>query len=403
MAAGLGDTVEGTYQDVILRKPTNCPTPYLCVLDEYGYYAVKGFAVVPAQARSLGFSVVFAGQDLPAYQKASKEEAASIGANTNIKICMKLEDPTDTWEFFMKSAGDAYVTAVESFNSQNPGLTGSYQDSKSAKAEKRARINLLDLKEQGVGEAHVFFKSNIIRANLFFMDPGPAKEMRLNVMMKVEIPKDEVLYTLVKSIEDFEQLIQTSGIPNIKVEKDEQLESILESQRSQRSMLDPIDKGLNVLFHLHKIMLEKSEQEVVQEETGDIDQALIENAKEIAKIDEEEPDKTSKEESENITRGAVTGSIDILMRIHLSKDEKRLIGVNENLDLYELPLVNQSKLNSTALYMMRMLGKKKDEASKEVSDTIALIKSKTTYRSRQVLDVEGLTGRINRLAKLISG
>ncbi len=96
MAAGLGDSVEGEYTRLIDSKPTNAKTPYLCILDEYGYYAVEGFAVVPAQARSLGFSVIFAGQDLPAFQKASKEEAASSGANTNIKICMKLEDPTET-------------------------------------------------------------------------------------------------------------------------------------------------------------------------------------------------------------------------------------------------------------------------------------------------------------------
>ncbi|OGT55802.1 MAG: phosphoesterase, partial [Gammaproteobacteria bacterium RIFCSPHIGHO2_12_FULL_43_28] len=115
MAAGLGESVEGTYREVIERKPTNAPTPYMCILDEYGYYAVKGFAVVPAQARSLGFSVIFAGQDLPAFQKASKEEAASIGANTNIKICMKLEDPMETWEFFQKTAGESYVTKVDSF------------------------------------------------------------------------------------------------------------------------------------------------------------------------------------------------------------------------------------------------------------------------------------------------
>ena len=102
MAAGLGDSVEGTYREVITRKPTNAATPYMCILDEYDYYAVKGFAVVPAQARSLGFSVIFAGQDLPAFQKASKEEVASIGENTNIKICMKLEEPMETWEFFQK-------------------------------------------------------------------------------------------------------------------------------------------------------------------------------------------------------------------------------------------------------------------------------------------------------------
>ena len=139
MAAGLGEEVEGDYRDVIGRKPTNAPTPYMCILDEYGYYAVQGFAVVPAQARSLGFSAIFAGQDLPAFQKASKEEAASIGANTNIKICMKLEDPTETWDFFTKTAGEAYVTKVDSFAVKDTSLSNSYLDNKSSSFEKRAR------------------------------------------------------------------------------------------------------------------------------------------------------------------------------------------------------------------------------------------------------------------------
>src|SRR5690606_18093674 len=164
MAAGLGEGVEGSYREVIVRKPTNAPTPYMCILDEYGYYAVKGFAVVPAQARSLGFSVIFAGQDLPAFQKASKEEAASIGANTNIKICMKLEDPTETWDFFMKSAGESYVTHVDSFQVDQGSVLGTYQDAKGARVEKRARIDLLDLKEQREGDAHIFYRSKIIRA-----------------------------------------------------------------------------------------------------------------------------------------------------------------------------------------------------------------------------------------------
>ncbi len=215
MAAGLGDSVEGEYRDLILSKPTNAETPFLCILDEYGYYAVKGFAVVPAQARSLGFSVVFAGQDLPAFQKASKEEAASIGANTNIKICMKLEDPTDTWEFFMKGAGEAYVTAVDSFSASQNSISNAYLDTKSAKTEKRARIDLLDLKDQGLGEAHIFFKSDIVRAKTFYANPPPCKKMRLNQFLKVEVPDDTYLYDLVKGIEDFQEK-NVSQLPAVK-------------------------------------------------------------------------------------------------------------------------------------------------------------------------------------------
>ena len=206
MAAGLGEDVEGTYHDVILRKPTNALTPYLCILDEYGYYAVKGFAVVPAQARSLGFSTVFAGQDLPAFQKASKEEAASIGANTNIKIAMKLEDPVDTWDFFNKTAGESYVTKVDSFQTRPDTVTNTYADSRSASSEKRARIDLLDLKEQREGEAHIFFKSKIVRMRFFHADPKPPLEIRLNQFLKVEPPPVRKLVDLEKGAQKLSDL-----------------------------------------------------------------------------------------------------------------------------------------------------------------------------------------------------
>lgn len=206
MAAGLGDNVEGEYSEIVESKPTNAKTPFLCVLDEYGYYAVKGFAVVPAQARSLGFSVVFAGQDLPAFQKASKEEAASIGANTNIKICMKLEDPTDTWDFFMKTAGESYVTHVESFQVDAGGVLGMYQDAKGARLEKRARVDLLDLKEQRPGEAHIFFKSKIARTRLFYVNPKPVKRLRLNQFLKIDDPLDADVIKLKTSLERFQKI-----------------------------------------------------------------------------------------------------------------------------------------------------------------------------------------------------
>jgi intracellular multiplication protein IcmO len=212
MAAGLGDEVEGDYRDIIQRKPTNAPTPYLCILDEYGYYAVEGFAVVPAQARSLGFSVIFAGQDLPAFQKASKEEAASIGANTNIKICMKLEDPLETWDFFMKTAGESYVTHVESFQADAKTVMNNYADSKSARVEKRARIDLLDLKDQPVGVAHIFFKSKIVRAKMFFADVKHVKKMRLNHSLKVGIPRDGELYKLSKGFEQFQRVVNQADV-----------------------------------------------------------------------------------------------------------------------------------------------------------------------------------------------
>lgn len=208
MASGLGEEVEGEYKALVERKPTNSPTPFMCILDEYGYYAVNGFAIVPAQARSLGFSAIFAGQDLPAFQKVSKEEAASIGANTNIKICMKLEDPTETWEFFQKTAAEAYVTHTSGFQSNTSSVTNTYLDNRSAQLEKRARIDILDLKDQREGEAHIFFKSQIVRARMFFSNPPPVKYMKLNQFLKVSKPNEKELITLYDRYAQFSNALE---------------------------------------------------------------------------------------------------------------------------------------------------------------------------------------------------
>jgi intracellular multiplication protein IcmO len=251
MAAGLGEDVEGDYRDVIERKPTNASTPYLCILDEYGYYAVQGFAVVPAQARSLGFSVIFAGQDLPAFQKASKEEAASIGANTNIKICMKLEDPGETWDFFTKTAGEAYVTKVDSFQTKETSLSNSYLDTKSSSFERRARVDLLDLKEQTEGEAHIFFRSKIVRSRMFYANPTPVKRLKLNQFLKVEAPSDEYLVTLQKQLQGFQRVLDSQQYGLERPDTSEEIALIVNALKIS-TVPEPIERSVSALLAFHQ-------------------------------------------------------------------------------------------------------------------------------------------------------
>ncbi|MDP3705624.1 MAG: TraM recognition domain-containing protein [Legionellaceae bacterium] len=265
MAAGLGEEVEGDYRDVIERKPTNAPTPYICILDEYGYYAVKGFAVVPAQARSLGFSAIFAGQDLPAFQKASKEEAASIGANTNIKICMKLEDPTDTWDFFTKTAGEAYVTKVDSFQTKENSMSNSYMDTKSSSFEKRARVDLLDLKDQTEGEAHIFFRSQIVRASMFYAAPKPVKRLKVNQFLKVEPPPDDYLVKLQKQLQSF-QTVLSGDEPGISGDVENETIALVSKTLHESTITEPIERSVSVLLAFHNINEPEKVEDLIEEE-----------------------------------------------------------------------------------------------------------------------------------------
>lgn len=271
MASGLGEQVEGSYAEIIETKPTNAPTPFMCIMDEYGYYAVDGFAVVPAQARSLGFSAIFAGQDLPAFQKASKEEAMSIGANTNIKICMKLEDPQETWDFFSKTAGEAFVNKADTFQANADGMFNSYTDSKSASTEKRQRIDLMDLKEQREGEFHIFFRSSIIRANSFFANPKAVKYMRLNHFVRVSAPDLSELLAFEKSMESFKELVESGDFKFSEPPENEVIDYLSEFYENHQEFSSLIEKAVGgVISFYNKDYEDQAEEEPVYFEDEDL-------------------------------------------------------------------------------------------------------------------------------------
>ncbi|OAJ35406.1 TraM recognition domain-containing protein [Piscirickettsia salmonis] len=384
LAAGLGDKVEGDYKDVIETKPTNSNTPYLCVLDEYGYYAVKGFAVVPAQARSLGFSVVFAGQDLPAFQKASKEEAASICANTNIKICMKLEDPQETWEFFQKTAGEAYVSTAKSFNMDKSSATMSYKDSMEATFDKRNRVDLLDLKDQREGEGHVFFKSNIVRMKAFYANPPKVKYIKLNQFVKIEPPSPSEI-KLIKEADAFKYIDNIS----------EKYNNYNHSEESEL-IFSEINKKI---IEIKADDEDKNKDYFNSSQVGLIAEHLIEvcNAQHQAVEDEDEDEEYDEEYGEEITVGSDIGAdtdIDVKEALGSSRANKRYdifmdISLEDRLESdyfdfevssLESTLVDKKQINIAVekILILSDIGLK--EARAIVKDIVSDLSAVTTYK-----------------------
>ncbi len=196
MSTTLGSSVEGDREITIESKPTNAPSPYLTIFDEYGYYSVEGAAVMPAQARSLGFFMIFAGQDFQAFQKGSKEEAFSIVANCAIKICMKLEDSADTLKIFQDAAGEGEYAALGGYEKRDGDSY--YTASRSVNIQKKNVINVSDLRDQDAGEAHVLFRKKTVRMNMFYAAPVPMPKMRVNTFIEVEPPSFDVVRDLKK-------------------------------------------------------------------------------------------------------------------------------------------------------------------------------------------------------------
>ena len=368
MAAGLGDAVEGDYRDVILRKPTNAPSPYVCIMDEYGYYAVQGFAVVPAQARSLGFSAIFSGQDLPAFQKASKEEAASIGANCNIKICMKLEDPQETWEFFNKVAGETYVTNVSGFQMNAGSMAMNYMDTKNASVDRRQRIELLDLKDQREGECHMFFKSKIVRAETFYANPKPVKKMRIGHFLKVEAPSDVMLLNLDKRLRRFSAVFSDKGVQIQPPIFNEDIGVLVESLKNVDG-LKPFERGIAAIIS------------VLEHEVA--------NQRELSAPYE----------------GSQIGDIiSAFTSIPVNPLVEQMIG-RENVELFNLPLIRRGSTLKELKHIERFSGKAEEQSVKVATNLINDIENVTSYPPEIlfVRDKKRMFNDLNDLIKLLGG
>lgn len=210
MAKGLGATLEGDWSKIIDSRPTTAPSPFLCVLDEYGYYAVEGFAVVPAQARSLGFSAIFAGQDLPAFEKASKEEAKSTLANTNTKFCGKLECTT-TFEYFKSLASQGYYARIQRYEQNLGSITNSVKLDEAVSIDRLDRVSFSDLRGQASGEWFLFFANAIIRVKSFYANPKKVKKLRVNHFIKVARPTAEQIASYRGAADFFLNAMKSEG------------------------------------------------------------------------------------------------------------------------------------------------------------------------------------------------
>ncbi len=257
MGSALGSTVEGTSETAIENKPTHSSTPFMTVFDEVGYYVAEGMAVMAAQARSLGFSLVFAGQDLPAMKKRVREEAQSITANCNIKLFGKLEDPTETKDFFEKTVGSAMVTEVSGFQMSGGGDLGSYHDSKQASVQLRPRASYDGLRAFKEGQAVITFGETVVDCAVFYSNPGFAKAMRVTRFMTLPPPDDSII----KHANDITKLRDlmvnktwTAMRCDVAVETSDEIAALNDGfVNNNKPGVDPVDAGIAALVQLHAL------------------------------------------------------------------------------------------------------------------------------------------------------
>jgi len=155
----LGSGIKGSKAEKLDARPTNSKTPMLCILDEYGSYAVEGFGEVAAQARSIGFATVFAVQDWASLEKADSKgnEAQRIFANTNIKVVMKVEDSKSTMPIILDRIKEGYVLSDQGKEYAEGGFGGLRQQ-KSLGYKEIKRLDPLSLFKLKNGRMYIIYE-----------------------------------------------------------------------------------------------------------------------------------------------------------------------------------------------------------------------------------------------------
>lgn len=179
MAENLGTRYEGTKAEILLSRPTASPVPSVIITDELAYYYASGLAVMYAQARSLGFMMIAAVQDIQGLKRGSAgDETASLLANTKFKYCLALEDAEDTFTLIQKAAGEGYFSTLSGYDYRSGAFGQSWSAQDSSRIESRSRVTINDVKKLDSGQGYIIFKDSLVEISAFYI-PDDQKHTRL--------------------------------------------------------------------------------------------------------------------------------------------------------------------------------------------------------------------------------
>lgn len=192
MAGSLGNRIQGLVREILDSRPTNSPNAFKLIFDEFGYIVISGVSVMPAQGRSLSFSICFAAQDFSDIKRGNDNEAEAIWGNSNIKAIGRIVtgDNGDTMHKVNGLTGEEYQARVTSTELEVTDIGEKYTPSSSTQFSKERVLPYDDLSGQENGEFTLLVSKKedggvtagvkIIRILSFYVAGDPLKYLRMN-------------------------------------------------------------------------------------------------------------------------------------------------------------------------------------------------------------------------------
>ncbi len=193
MGRAAGSRLEGTKRELIDIRPSNAPSPFIVVLDEAGYYMVKGIDTMMAQARSLGFMIIIAGQDMASMQSVSPQIAETAAANARLTVAGATEDAKRTWEFLRSKFARQRVAVASGRIRKSGWLSAEWVDRPDRQFVETDRVPIRELQKLREGEFYFLMESRLVKARAFHIEECCAPWLAINKFLAVRGPYDPVL------------------------------------------------------------------------------------------------------------------------------------------------------------------------------------------------------------------
>lgn len=192
MGDASGYEVEGTKKEIVEAAQTNSPSPYIVVMDEVGYYMVTGIDVSMAMARSLGFMIIVAGQDMAAMQSVSSQIAETAIANASILAVGKTVDGDKTVGFINRIFGKTQVAVSSGYTAKTGLFSTKMVDRMDVSFQEVEKVRVDELQNMEMGEFYFLFNGHLVRATTFYIGRDFAAYLAVNRFLKIRGPLDKL-------------------------------------------------------------------------------------------------------------------------------------------------------------------------------------------------------------------
>lgn len=104
---------------------------------------------------------------------------------------------------------------------------------------------------------------------MFYANPKPVKQLKINQFLKVEPPPDDYLMKLQKQLASFQSILESGDLSINKAVENEEI-TLISKALKESTIVEPIERGVAALIAFHGQNEPEPVEDIVEEEVEGI-------------------------------------------------------------------------------------------------------------------------------------